>query len=182
MIQRKSNPLGRTLYSYIIPQHEQTLAWLSSLPQVDPQRIAFYGLSYGGKTAMRVPPLVTGYSLAICSGDFTDFVRSIAGNDTRYNYIFTTEYEIPEWNMGHVAGYAELAMLMTPRPFMVEQGRLDGGAPPEWVASEYARFRRHYDKMGLEAITELEFFDGPHTINGQGTYRFLHRHLDWPGP
>ena len=180
VIQRKSNPLGRTLYSYIIPQHEQTLAWLSSLPQVDPQRIAFYGLSYGGKTAMRVPPLVTGYSLAICSGDFTDFVRSIAGNDTRYNYIFTSEYEIPEWNMGHVAGYAELAMLMTPRPFMVEQGRLDGGAPPEWVASEYARFRRHYDKMGLAAITELEFFDGPHTINGQGTYRFLHRHLDWP--
>jgi hypothetical protein len=21
---------------------------------------------------------------------------------------------------------------------------------------------------------------GPHTINGQGTFRFLHRHLDWP--
>ena len=180
VIQRKSNPLGRTLFSYIIPQHEQTLAWLSSLPQVDPKRIAFYGLSYGGKTAMRVPPLVTGYSLAICSADFTDWIRSIAGNDTRYNYIFTSEYEIPEWNMGHVAGYAELAMLMTPRPFMVEQGLLDGGAPPEWVASEYARFLRHYDKMGLAAITELEFFDGPHTINGQGTYRFLHRHLDWP--
>ena len=27
---------------------------------------------------------------------------------------------------------------------------------------------------------ELEFFDGPHTINGQGTFRFLHRHLNWP--
>ena len=29
---------------------------------------------------------------------------------------------------------------------------------------------------------EIEFFDGPHTINGQGTYRFLHRHLKWPEP
>ncbi|MEC7557318.1 MAG: prolyl oligopeptidase family serine peptidase [Planctomycetota bacterium] len=181
-IQRKSNPLARTLYSYIIPQHEQTLRWLATLPQVDPRRIGFYGLSYGGKTAMRVPPFVSNYSLAICSADFTDWIRSIAGNDTRYNYIFTSEYEIPEWNMGHVASYAELAMLMTPRPFMVEQGRLDGGAPPEWVANEYARFRRHYDKLGIGEKTEIEFFDGPHTINAQGTFRFLHRHLDWPQP
>ena len=90
------------------------------MPQVDPDRIGFYGLSYGGKTAMRVPPFVREYALAICSGDFPDWIRSIAGIDTRYNYIFTSEYEIPEWNMGHVAGYAELAMLMTPRPFMVE--------------------------------------------------------------
>ena len=180
VIQRKSNPLGRTLYSYIIPQHEQTLRWLATLPQVDPDRIGFYGLSYGGKTAMRVPPFVREYALAICSGDFTDWIRSIAGIDTRYNYIFTSEYEIPEWNMGHVAGYAELAMLMTPRPFMVEQGRRDGGAPPEWVADEFARFRRHYDRLGLGYRTEIEFFDGPHTINGVGTYRFLRRHLDWP--
>jgi len=23
---------------------------------------------------------------------------------------------------------------------------------------------------------------GPHTINGQGTYAFLHKHLNWPVP
>ena len=80
------------------------------------------------------------------------------------------------------SGINELAMLMTPRPFMVEQGRLDGGAPPEWVASEYARFRRHNDKLGIGEKTEIEFFDGPHTINAQGTFRFLHRHLNWPQP
>ena len=28
--------------------------------------------------------------------------------------------------------------------------------------------------------TEIEFFDGPHTIHGEGTFRFLHRHLNWP--
>ncbi len=181
-IQRKSNPLGRSLYSYIIPQHQQTLEWLATLPQVDPARIAFYGLSYGGKTAMRVPPFVKRYCLAICSGDFTDWVKSIAGNEDRYNYIFTGEYEIPEWNMGHVAGYAELAMLMTPRPFMVEQGHRDGGAPTEWVAGEFGKVRRHYDLLKLGSRLEIEFFDGPHTINGKGTFVFLHRHLNWPVP
>ena len=57
-LQRKSNPIGRSLFSYIIPQHEVTLKWLASLPNVDPSRLAFYGLSYGGKTAVRVPPML----------------------------------------------------------------------------------------------------------------------------
>jgi hypothetical protein len=181
-IQRKSNPLKRSLFSYIIAQHEQTLGWLATLPPVDSQRIAFYGLSYGGKTAMRVPPLVDRYCLAICSGDFTDWVQTITTNEDRYGYIFTGEYEIPEWNMGQVASYAELAMLIAPRPFMVEQGHRDGGAPTEWVAGEYGKVRRHYDLLKIGERTEIEFFDGPHTIHGQGTFRFLHRHLNWPEP
>jgi dienelactone hydrolase len=179
-IQRKSNPLGLSLFSFIIAQHQQTLDWLATLPHVDADRIAFYGLSYGGKTAMRVPPFVDRYCLSICSGDFTDWVRTITTNEERYGYIFTGEYEIPEWNMGHIASYAELAMLMSPRPFMVEQGHRDGGAPTEWVLGEYGKVRRHYDQLKIGDQTEIEFFDGPHTINGVGTFRFLHQHLKWP--
>ncbi len=331
VIQRKSNPLGRSLFSYIIPQHQQTLNWLASLPFVDADRIAFYGLSYGGKTAVRVPPMLPakespevallmkekgwsrlecswyglgrrpdntpidtfsrysdqngkadvyltwgyangggvilsgidrqvikpdeltayvsslpshdfacineaknapfvkdpeavggtkwfekqlfaagckrvlqsnglasgaivsadtfagdlpspGYCLSICSADFNEWVMKNASYEDRYSYIFTGEYEIFEWNMGHVANYAELSNLMTPRPFMVERGHDDGVAPDEWVAWEYAKVKRHYDKLGIGDRTELEVFNGPHTINGVGTYKFLHKHLDWPEP
>lgn len=182
VLQRMSNPLQRSLYTYIIAQHEQTLDWLTTLPQVDPQRIAFYGLSYGGKTAMRVPPLVESYSLSICSGDFTDWPRSIASNQERFSYLFTAEYEVFEWNLAHVAGYAELAMLMTPRPFMVEEGHRDGGQPSEWVAGEFGKVRRHYDQMGLGDRAVIEFFDGPHTIHGQKTFQFLHQQLRLSAP
>ena len=180
VLQRMSNPLGRSLFSYIIAQHEQTLDWLATLQWVDARRIAFYGLSYGGKTAMRVPPLVERYALAICSGDFTDWPRTIASNDETFSYLFTSEYEIPEWNLAHVANYAELAMLVSPRPFMVEAGHRDSGQPTEWVAAEFGKVRRHYDQLGIGDRAEVEFFDGPHTIHGQGTFRFLHRHLQWP--
>ena len=153
---------------------------MSSLPNVDPNRIGFYGFSYGGKTAMRVPPLVKQYCLSICSADFSEWVRTNVTNEDRYSYVFTIEYEIFEWNMGHVANYAELGNLMTPRPFMVERGHRDRVAPDEWVAWEYAKIRRHYNQLGLQDRTELEFFNGPHTIHGEGTFRFLHRHLNWP--
>jgi cephalosporin-C deacetylase-like acetyl esterase len=196
VIQRKSNPLKRSLFSYIIPQHQRTLQWLATLPNVDAKRIAFYGLSYGGKTAVRVPPILVppeyrdkkandapdspGYCLSICSADFNEWVKKNTSNEDRYSYIFTGEYEIFEWNMGHTANYAELSYLMTPRPFMVERGHDDGVAPDEWVAWEYAKVRRHYVKLGLGGKTEIEFFNGPHTINGKGTFEFLHRHLGWP--
>jgi hypothetical protein len=82
--------------------------------------------------------------------------------------------------MGHIANYAELASLMTPVPFMVERGHDDGVAPDEWVAGEFAKVRRHYDRLGLEARIEIEFFNGPHTIHGVKTFEFLHRHLNHP--
>ena len=182
-LQRKSNPLGRSLFSYIIPQHLVTLRWLSTLPQVDRDRIGFYGLSYGGKTAVRVPPLLPpsesepGYALSICSADFNEWVSKNASTDAPFSYVWTPEYEIFEWNMGNLANYAELSMLMAPRPFMVERGHDDGVGIDEWVAWEFAKVRRHYAKLKLTHSTEIEFFDGPHTINGKGTFDFLNRHL-----
>ncbi|HEX6970603.1 MAG TPA: hypothetical protein VF234_00075, partial [Limnochordia bacterium] len=74
VLQRKANPLGLSLFSFIVAQHQRTLAWLAEQPFVDPRKIAFYGLSYGGKTAMRVPALLKEYALSICSGDFNEWI------------------------------------------------------------------------------------------------------------
>ena len=63
ILQRKANPIGLSLFSFILAQHEASNEWLASLPFVDSDRIGFYGLSYGGKTAMRVPALLDSYCL-----------------------------------------------------------------------------------------------------------------------
>ncbi len=182
MLNRKGNPVKLSMFSFITSQHQQILTWLGGLPFVDAERIAFYGLSYGGETAMRVPALLKGYCLSICSGDFNDWARKVAATDSDYSFPFTVEWEMPYFNMGSTFNYAELAYLMVPRPFMVERGHHDGVAPDEWVASEYARVRWTYDNLGLADRTEIEFFNGGHTINGQGTFDFLHKHLKWPKP
>jgi len=182
-LQRKANPLGRTLFSIIVPQHQQIVDWLGTLPQVDSKRIAFYGLSYGGKTAMRVPPLVSGYCLSICSADFNEWVWKNASTRARYSYVWTGEYEIFEFDLGATFNYAEMAALIAPRPFMVERGHFDGVAPDEMVAYEFAKVRHLYQaKLGIGDRCRLEWFVGPHSIHGQGTFEFLHKHLDWPKP
>ncbi len=177
VLQRKANPLKLSLFSFIVRQHEQTLAWLSSLPFVDAERIGFYGISYGGKTAMRVPALLEQYSLSICSADFNEWIWKNASARHRYSYLFSREYEMPEFNLGNTFNYAEMSWMICPRPFMVERGHHDGVAPDEWVAYEYAKTYRHYALQGLEDRTEIEYFNGPHTINGVGTFAFLRKHL-----
>jgi cephalosporin-C deacetylase-like acetyl esterase len=179
-LQRKLNPLGLTLYSVINGQHQRILEWLKSQPFTQPDKIAFYGLSYGGKSAMRTPAVLTDYCLSICSGDFNEWVRKCVSMDMPMSYVATGEYEIWEWNMGRTFNYAEMAALIAPRPFMVERGHDDGVGTDEWVNYEYAKVRRLYNKLKIGERTEIEHFDGPHTINGTGTFEFLKQHLDWP--
>ena len=177
-LQRKSNPLGKTLFSTIVAQHEQIVRWLASRPEVDPNRIAFYGLSYGGKSAMRIPALVPEYCLSICSADFNDWVWKNASTSSPYSYVWTMEYEIFEFDLGRKFNYAEMATLIAPRPFMVERGHSDGVAPDERVGLEFAKVRRMYAaKLGIPEKTEIEWFNGPHTIHGVGTFEFLKKHL-----
>lgn len=174
---RKAQPLGLTLWSFIVPQHEVITDWLAALSFVDPERIAFYGLSYGGKSAMRLPILVKRYCLSICSADYNEWIWKNVSARSPYSYLWTMEYDMPEWNLANTFNYAEMSWLIFPRPFMVERGHDDGVAPDEWVAYEYAKTRRHYMKLGLGDRTEIEFFNGPHSINGQGTFEFLNTHL-----
>lgn len=174
---RKAHPVGLSLFSFIIGQHQRTLEWLATLPFVDASRIGFYGLSYGGKTAMRVPAVLPQYALSICSADFNEWIWKITDVDHPFSYMYTVEYDMLEFNLGNTFNYAEMAALIAPRPFMVERGHRDGVSIDEWVAYEYARVRRLYADLKIPERTRIEFFDGPHRIHGVGTFEFLDQHL-----
>jgi SAM-dependent methyltransferase/dienelactone hydrolase len=181
-LQRKANPLKLSLYSFIVRQHERILEWLSTLPFVDVLRIAYYGLSYGGKVAMRIPALLEGYCLSICSGDFNEWIWKNITLDWAGSYMFSGEYEMYEFDLGNNFNYAEMAALIAPRPFMVERGHSDGVGLDEQVAYEYAKVRRLYAALKIPERTAIEFFPGGHEIHGQGTFEFLDKHLNWAPP
>ncbi len=178
-LQRKLNPLKKTLYSVIIPQHEQTVNWLSTLPYVDSTRIGFYGISYGGKTAMRVTSIVQKYALSICSADFNEWIWKNSTTRSNYSYVGTGEYEMFEFGMGMHFNYAEIAGLIAPRPFMVERGHYDDVSDDAHVAYEYAKVRKLYADLNIPERTTIEFFKGLHEIHAIGTAGFLRRHLNY---
>lgn len=179
-LSKKANTIGKSLFSFIISQHQQTLNWLGSLPFVDKNRVAFYGLSYGGETAMRIPAVLEGYCLSICSGDFGDWTRKVADTHDPHSFMHSIEWEMPYFNMGSTFSYAEMAYLIFPRPFMVERGHHDLVQPDQWVAYEYAKVKYLYDQFGLGGKTQIEFFNGGHSMKSNDTFKFLHEHLNWP--
>lgn len=179
VLQRKANPLKLSLYSFILCQEEQMLDWLGALPFVDASRIGYYGLSYGGKTALRCGAVLRDrYAAVICSGDYNTWTRKLTSVTAPFSYMFTHEYEIFEFDMGHTFDHAEMACLMAPVPFMVERGHDDGVSWDEWVAYAYAPVRRHYVKLGVGDRTAIAWFDGTHRIDGEATFAFLQEYLD----
>lgn len=181
-LDRKANLVGGTLFTLIVASHRQQLDWLKTLPAVDPDKIAFYGLSYGGETAMRVPAVIPDYCLSICSGDFNHWTRKVADPDFPGGFMKSVEWEMPYWNLGNTYDYGEMAALIFPRPFYVERGHHDLVSTDAWVSHEYARVRHLYARFGLADRTGIEFFHGGHSINGVGTFEFLDHHLKGKKP
>jgi len=63
---------------------------------------------------------------------------------------------------------------------MVERGHYDGVADDWTVGWEFAKVRNLYAaRLKLPERCEIEWFDGPHKINGVKTYAFLDRQLQW---
>ena len=132
---------------------------------------------------MRIPPLVEDYCLSICSADFNEWVWKNASTRSPYSYVWTSEYEIFEFDLGNTFNYAEMAALIAPRPFMVERGHFDGVAPTRRSPTSSPRSACYYAELeDRRPQPTIELFDGPHTINGVGTFEFLHKQLKWPSP
>jgi len=65
---------------------------------------------------------------------------------------------------------------------MVERGHFDAVALDETVAYEFAKVYHLYNaRLSLGDRCTIEFFAGPHTIHCQESFRFLQKHLNWPG-
>lgn len=138
---RKANTVGATLLSFIIPSHDQILRCRGSQSFAEPKRIAFYDLSYGSVSAMRIPTILEGCCLSICSGAFDQWMRKVASTTEPFRFKRTIEWEMPYWNLGPTFDYAEMAYLMLLRSLMAQRSHLDRMGRGQWVGRDYAKAR-----------------------------------------
>jgi dienelactone hydrolase len=158
------------------------LDYLSTLPYVDAKRFAFYGLSYGGYTALWTGPGEPRFQVVISSGHFNDWNVKTTDLTQGTSYVFYFNV-VDQYNFGMLGqfNHSDLASLIAPRAFMVEIGDRDGVviAPRSMVDREIDKVLEVYRRLGIPEKGQVSRFNGPHMVDGHDAYPFLDRCLNW---
>ena len=174
---RKGVLWGGNDFGLMIRYHQRGLDFLQTLPFVDPERIGFYGLSYGGYTALWYGALEERLKVVVCSGHFNNWARKTTDGEYRSAYMVTNDREMYNFGLLKRFDHGEFAALICPRPFMAELGDQDLVMPHAWASREYARVRRLYAALGISERTRLHWGHGGHQIYATSAFRFLARWL-----
>ena len=177
---RRSHPLGLTPAGIERVKFSRLLDYFSTLPQVDANRFAFYGLSYGGYTALWTTPGEPRFKVVICSGHFNDWTTKTTDLTMGTSYMYYADH-MDMFNHGMLRkfSHADLASLIMPRPFAVEMGDQDGVivAPRGNAESELSLVMDRFKQQGVPERFAVFRFNGPHRIDGPATFDFLDRWL-----
>ncbi len=172
--QRMALMLGGTLWGIEIAKIRRLLDHACTLPQVDPERIAMWGISLGGAYTMFTTPLEKRIKAAIPCAWFNHRVCKMVIDDPRHSCFLSTTEEhifIPGWLREFTD--SDLVSMICPRPMQIQCGKADGIAWWPWVQEEFAASRVHYERLGMADRIELDLHEGGHEIRLESGLRFL---------
>lgn len=161
--------LGRTLVGLRTWDAIRAIDYLQSLADVDPERIACVGLSWGGTHTMYTAALDERVRVAVISGAFGTFKDTLIDAP-----------ECPCQYVPHLLRHADLpdiVSLIAPRPLLIESGTGDQHHTIEVVHDAYRDVRRAYRVLSAEDRVALDVFAGGHRFNGEKAFPWLERWL-----
>lgn len=179
---RRAHLVGLTPVGIEIKKTSRVLDYLETLPFADKERFAFYGLSYGGFTALWTGPVEPRFKAVVCSGYFNDWNLKTTDLTEGTSFLFYKDvFDMFNFDILHKFNHSDLASLVPPRAFMIEIGSRDGIEiePRRFVDAELARVTELYSKLGIPKKGRIARFDGPHKIDGGEAYPFLDEMLNW---
>lgn len=175
---RKAYLIGERLIGTEFMCTSRLIDYASTLPEVDADRIGFYGLSQGGQSALFFPAVDTRIKATVSSAFFQQRIgKMIDYNYPRTPYVKT--FEEDKFFSGWLNYFddADVVSLICPRAFAAETGRQDGAVWYEASRKAYEEAREHYQRLGIEdRIAYLEHGEG-HIARGIESLDFLARHL-----
>jgi dienelactone hydrolase len=174
---RQADAVGMMRVSMPVAKTQRVVDFLQSLPFVAPERIGYYGLSYGGYSALWIPPLVDRLAAVVVSGHFNDWRSKITSDATPTSYLLHPDEDFYNWDILHRFTHPELVMMTSPRAVCIEFGLRDGITTPEWTAYAWKQLATTGDRVGLTNRIVLAQFDGVHEVHGVESFQFLDRFL-----
>ncbi len=174
---RMADAVGMMRVAMPIAKTNRIIDFLEGLPFVDGERIGYYGLSYGGYSAIWISPLAPRLSAVVISGHFNDWRSKITNDTLRTSYLWHPDEDFYNWDILHRFTHPELIAIAAPRPTCVEFAQRDGITTPEWTAYAWQQVVEWRDHLGFADRVELDHFDGVHEIQAIGATDFLDRFL-----
>jgi dienelactone hydrolase len=175
---RLTAPLGMMRTGIELAKLHRVVDFLQSLSFVEPDRIGYYGLSYGGYSAIWMAPLEPRLKLAVISAHFNDW-QTMLTDTKRYGDSYWTlpDEDFYNWNVLNRFVHTQLIAAMWPRPVCIEYGSGDPVTTPEWHERAWKEVKVFGDSWDMQDKLVDDRFNGGHTIHGIGTFFFLDRWL-----
>jgi len=174
---RQADALGMMRVAMPVAKTRRIVDFFETLPFVDPERIGYYGLSYGGYSAIWISPLEPRLAATVISGHFNDWRSKITNDTLRTSYLWHPDEDFYNWNILHRFTHPELIAMIAPRPSCIEFGERDGITTPEWTAYAWKQVRSWRDRLGLADRISLAHYDGVHEVHAVEAVDFLDHFL-----
>lgn len=176
--------LGFAPNRFEVAQLHAIVDFLQARPEVSADRIAFYGLSYGGHASLWLCAHEPRLTAVVTAGHFNEWQTKLLNPELSPPLVRPTAYvtvdegyDMFNYNVLPELGHAELATRFAPRPQMIENGLQDAVTPTAWVNREFARTQAVFTWLDAADQLVLEHFPGPHRVWAEGSFRFLEQHL-----
>ena len=181
LLHKKALLTSRTLMGLEVAKLRRAVDFLTTLPEVDAQRIGIYGLSKGGHYTLYTAGLEKRLRAVVVSGWFNNRTTKLTGSKSDalptpfLTRVHRSEYYLPD--LLDRFGDAELAWMIAPRPLMIEAGTKDDSVNIDHAREEFKRVESVYGRLHAGDRAEFASFEGPHQIDGVRSFPFLDKWL-----
>ncbi len=162
--------LGRSLLGERVWDVQRALDYLAARPEVDASRMACVGHSGGGTVALFVAAVEPRLRVAVVSGYFCRWDESL------YAMAHCLCNFVP--GLAVVAGCADVAGLIAPRPLLVVAGDEDPIFPLAGVRAAYTELETIYRAAGAADRLALSVNRGGHRFYQAEVWPFVRRWLE----
>jgi cephalosporin-C deacetylase-like acetyl esterase len=176
---RMAAALGMMRTSIEQAKLKRIIDFLQSLPFVNGERIGYYGLSYGGYSAIWMAPQESRITAIVISGHFNDWRPKISSDRIATSYLRHPDEDFTNWNVLHRFTHQELIAAMWPRAVCIEYGEHDAVTPPGWHRRAWQKLENFAEDWDAKERIVRDVFQGSHEIHFVGALQFLNRWL-WP--
>ena len=168
---------GGTLFGLDMMGSSRGIDILAGREDVDADRIAMYGLSQGGESALYLPALDERVKASVCGAYFNSRLEKLIGPTRATSYLDSPEEDKFFSEVVSHFSDPDIVSLIAPRAFAVEAGQLDGAVDFELAERAFQPAAEHYERLGIPERIEFIAHEEGHVSATRRAYEFLMERL-----